>query len=99
MIDKREPADYYQQVEAGYDRLAPSYDEDIGANLIGTRMRQVFRKALLRVFKPGQRVFEIGCGTGIDALFLARHGLDVVATDISREMVEQVLQKAKRAGL
>lgn len=92
-------ADFYKHVETGYDRLAPSYDVDIGANPIGSRMRQVFRKALMRVFRPGQRVFEIGCGTGIDAMWLAHQGLEVVATDISDRMVAEVREKAGRDGL
>jgi ubiquinone/menaquinone biosynthesis C-methylase UbiE len=91
--------DYYRHLETGYDRLAPSYDADIGANRIGTRMREVFRTALMRVFRPGQRVFEIGCGTGIDALWLARQGIEVVATDISDRMIEQVREKATHEAL
>jgi ubiquinone/menaquinone biosynthesis C-methylase UbiE len=91
--------DYYEHVETGYDLLAPSYDEDIGTNRIGSRMRLVFRKALMRVFRPGQRLFEIGCGTGLDALWLARQGLEVVATDISDRMVAGVRERADRDGL
>jgi SAM-dependent methyltransferase len=62
-------------------------------------MHAVFRDVLRRTFSVGQTVFEIGCGTGIDALWLARFGLDVVATDISQEMVEVTKKKAKVEGL
>jgi cyclopropane fatty-acyl-phospholipid synthase-like methyltransferase len=33
------------------------------------------------------RLLEIGAGTGQDSVFFAGHGLDVVATDMSPEMV------------
>ena len=97
--DWRIDGDYYEHVTAGYNRLAPSYDADIGANRVGGRMRRVFRNALMRVFQPGQRVFEIGCGTGLDALWLARGGLQVVATDVSDGMIAEVREKAAREGL
>lgn len=35
------------------------------------------------------RLLEIGSGTGQDALFFQQHGLSVVATDLSPEMVER----------
>ena len=86
-------------VREGYDQLAPSYDMDIGSNLVGRRMREVFQRALDRAFRPGSRVFEIGCGTGIDAMRLARAGVEVVATDISERMVDIVAQRARAEGL
>jgi ubiquinone/menaquinone biosynthesis C-methylase UbiE len=89
----------YQHIANGYDLLAPSYDQDVGSNAVGQRMHAVFRDVLRHTFSEGQTVFEIGCGTGIDALWLARSGLDVVATDISQQMVEVVRKKAKAEGL
>jgi len=83
----------------GYDLLAPSYDVDIGSNLVGIRMRRVFQAALDKAFRPGDHVFEIGCGTGIDALRLARAGVEVVATDISEAMIAEVVVKARAEGI
>src|SRR6266849_6189947 len=91
--------DVHGYVARGYDSLAANYDEDIGSNPVGMRMHQVFRQTLSRVFRPGHRVFEIGCGSGIDALWLAGRGVEVVATDISGEMVRQVERKAAENGL
>src|SRR5688572_12252182 len=62
-------------------------------------MRRILRRTLLGVFSPGQRVFEIGCGTEIDAIWLATRGVEVVATDISGKMLLQVDAKAAAAGL
>ncbi len=90
--------DYYQELQSGYDLLAPSYDQDIGTNAIGIRMRQIFRQSLQEVARNGQRLFEIGCGTGIDSLWLARLGFQLVATDISGEMIAQVERKSATEG-
>src|SRR2546425_10494320 len=90
---------YYRHLERGFDDLAPTYDKDIAANEVTIRMRKIFRKALLEAFHPGRRVIEIGCGTGIDALWLAEQGLEVVATDISQGMVDRVAEKARAMAL
>ena len=90
---------FYRHVEGGYDLLAPTYDEDVGVNPIGEHMRGVFRTHLTVAFSRGHKVLEIGCGTGIDAVWLARFGIDVVATDISQEMLKRTEAKADALGL
>jgi len=45
---------------------------------------------LRRWLQPGQRVFEIGCGCGRDAAFMADLGCDVLATDASKGMLSAV---------
>src|SRR5947199_9735410 len=90
---------YYRRVETGFDNLASSYDTDIAGNEITIRMREIFRRVLLDAFHPGERLVEIGCGTGIDAVWLAEQGLEVVATDISQGMVDRVAEKARAMSL
>src|SRR2546428_1758790 len=87
-----DPHDYARE---GYDLLAPSYDVDIGSNLVGIRMRRVFQAALDKAFRPGDHVLEIGCGTGIDDLRLARAALEVVASHISVPMISESLVLAR----
>jgi SAM-dependent methyltransferase len=41
------------------------------------------------------RVLELGCGTGNNAIWLAKNGYDVVAVDVSEEAVEQATEKAR----
>jgi ubiquinone/menaquinone biosynthesis C-methylase UbiE len=56
--------------------------------------------ALLReTFPPGSRLLEIGCGTGEEAVALARDDRTVLATDISPKMAAQAYAKALSAGL
>jgi len=44
-------------------------------------------------------VLELACGTGEDALWLARQGVQVVATDGAAEMVRLARQKVRQAEL
>ena len=57
-----------------FDRAAPGYDEDFGRNPVGLLFRHAFQERLRRLFAPGARVLDLGCGTGEDALFLADAG-------------------------
>jgi SAM-dependent methyltransferase len=45
------------------------------------------------------RVIDLCCGTGTDAIFLARRGFDVTAVDISPTALAQAQQKAQQAGV
>jgi cyclopropane-fatty-acyl-phospholipid synthase len=61
------------------------------------KMEHVCRKLRLR---PGQLVFEAGCGWGGLALYMARrHGVRVRAFNISHEQVQFARQQAARQGL
>jgi SAM-dependent methyltransferase len=51
--------------------------------------RWAFRSRLT----AGSRLLEIGAGTGQDSVFFAEQGLDVVATDLSPEMVSRCRAK------
>ena len=61
------------------------------------KMDHVCRKLRLR---PGQRVFEAGCGWGGLALHMAReYGVEVCAWNISREQVRFATERARKEGL
>lgn len=82
-----------------FDELAPAYDEHFTSSVLGRRMRDAVWRRLDACFAPGERILELGCGTGEDALRLARRGLEVVALDRSPAMVEAAREKLERAGL
>jgi SAM-dependent methyltransferase len=56
--------------------------------LIGRAQRNVVWSALQRTFGPGDHVLELNCGTGEDALFLAKRGVSVLGCDASPRMIE-----------
>ncbi len=43
------------------------------------------------------RVLEIGCGTGTNAIWMAKQGADVIATDVSAQAVATANEKAQKA--
>jgi len=45
------------------------------------------------------RAVDLGCGSGTDAIFLASHGFDVTAIDISPTALSQAQEKARKAGV
>lgn len=63
------------------------------------RMRQEVYRHLLRYVQPPARILELNAGTGVDAVFLARLGLSVHATDVAPGMVAQLRNKIARYGL
>lgn len=50
---------------------------------------EALHKLLMRWLPSSGSIFEIGCGSGRDAIFMAGLGLDVIATDGSAGMLEQ----------
>ncbi|MBX9771326.1 MAG: class I SAM-dependent methyltransferase [Candidatus Obscuribacterales bacterium] len=45
------------------------------------------------------RMFEVGCGTGTNAIFLAQSGFDVTAVDLSEVAINRAKEKADAAGV
>lgn len=82
-----------------FDRLAADYDRTFTASTIGRRMRAAVWRRLDPAFAPGDRILELNCGTGEDAVHLAQRGVHVTATDVSLEMLSATQSKVDRAGL
>jgi SAM-dependent methyltransferase len=82
-----------------FDALAGDYDRSFTMSTIGRHMRAAVWRRLDAVFQPGDRVLELNCGSGEDAVHLARRGVRVVATDCSPCMLDKAREKLARAGL
>lgn len=80
---------------AAFDALAPDYDRAFSETVIGRWLRDRTHQWMEPLFAPGSRVLELGCGTGEDALWLARRGVEVTATDASPAMLEQTRAKTQ----
>ena len=84
---------------AAFDAVAEAYDATMENNPVTARIRPVFWESLFRRFIPGDRVLELNCGTGTDAIKLAERGIHVTATDASPLMIEEARRKVVAHGL
>ncbi len=89
----------YGDLEAAFDGVADNYDHHIFGNVINSWLRTVSIGLLKTIFKPGDTLLEIGCGTGTETLALAQAGMKIVACDISPRMIEVLKRKVSAAGL
>jgi ubiquinone/menaquinone biosynthesis C-methylase UbiE len=74
-----------------YDAIAEIYDGHVPNT---AWMRTELRRHYLDVFRPGDHILDVGCGTGTEAVFMARHGLHVTAMDIAPLMIAETERKA-----
>jgi len=70
-----------------FDQLATEYDALWTTSAIGRLQRAAVWNRIDALVKPGDRVFDLGCGTGEDALHMMERGAVVYGIDASREMV------------
>jgi ubiquinone/menaquinone biosynthesis C-methylase UbiE len=84
---------------APFDAVAASYDDTFSSSKIGQAQRGAVWKELAKAFPPGDRTLEIGCGTGVDASFLAKRGVHVVACDSSPQMIAVAKRRIEENGL
>ena len=82
-----------------FDELAPHYDVSFTQTTIGSLMRRAVWRRLEVRFGRDDHILELNCGTGEDALHLARRGVCVVATDVSARMLDVGREKITAAGL
>jgi ubiquinone/menaquinone biosynthesis C-methylase UbiE len=81
-----------------FDELAADYDATFTQTALGSVLRGLVWERFDALFRPGQRVLELGCGTGEDAVRLAHAGIEVVATDPAELMLDIARAKARAAG-
>src|SRR5277367_3978019 len=83
---------------APFDAVAERYDDTFTASKIGRAQRASVWEKLGQTYRSGDRVLEIGCGTGVDACFLAERGVTVIACDSSPQMVAVATRKVAETG-
>lgn len=77
---------------AEWDKRAGSYSQRSD----GAYEREFLRRAAVR---PGERVLDMGCGTGLLAVPLAQQGCQVTCADFSDAMLAATRRAAQEAGV
>jgi SAM-dependent methyltransferase len=86
--------------KANFDSHAPAYDASFSDSHTGTMYRKLVHDYLRKSLPENKcSILEVNCGTGVDALFLAGLGHQVLATDVSPEMIRIANEKLTNASL
>jgi peptidoglycan-N-acetylglucosamine deacetylase len=88
--------------ELFYDGLAATYDQeqfDSPVSMSRGAEKRLFTARIPELFAGAGRVLEIGAGTGIFTLEIARNCNEVVAADISQNMLALLGRKAEAQGI
>src|SRR5438105_4397645 len=79
-----------ERIGPAYDAVAPKYDLQLEP---AGWIRRALWRHLDRLFQPGDTVLDVGCGTGTDAIHLARNHIRVTAIDASAGMLTRLRSK------
>ena len=77
----------WQRVGFVFDGIASRYDELWTRSTVGRLQRDAVWRRLDSLFRRGDQLLDLGCGTGEDSLHFAQMGMNVRAIDASCEMV------------
>ena len=86
-------------ISEAFSYTAEKYDAFADDHPHLTRMRNKVYAHLERVVPSGAQILELNCGTGTDAVELARRGYIVHATDIAPGMLERLRAKIVKNNL
>jgi len=100
MLLKANAAKHKELVDALYQEFTgiefpPEYAYFVKENMLMFLIRLARYKFVSRLIKKTDRVLEVGCGSGIGALFLSQHSFQVTGIDSDNREV----QEAKRINL
>lgn len=90
---------YKRNVREAFDSIASAYDGSFDSSELNAFMRSISLQAISSLVNQGRKVLDIGCGTGREAIYLAKSGIKVTASDISPKMTELTAAKAKAEGV
>lgn len=81
-----------------YTRFAEIYDR-LTQDIPYIKWADYLQSAFLKFDKSPQMILELGCGTGSMAIELSKRGYEMIALDLSSEMLARAYEKAKGAGV
>jgi ubiquinone/menaquinone biosynthesis C-methylase UbiE len=93
------PSKSFDTIAEAFSRTAEKYDAFAEDHPNQTRMRNKVYAHIERFVSKGAHILELNCGTGTDAVELARRSYTVHATDIARGMLERLQDKVMKFNL
>jgi len=91
--------DAHARAADAFSAVSSFYDGETEANPMVRLVRRATLRRLRTLFRPGDLVLEMGCGTGVEAVAVARAGIRVVVTDVAPGMLEATAARVADAGL
>lgn len=86
-------------VNSAFSLQSVNFDRLNDENRLTEHLRGIYREEIMKWAKPGSRILEINCGTGIDSLYFAAKGHEVLAVDASIGMIGELKEKISRSPL
>jgi ubiquinone/menaquinone biosynthesis C-methylase UbiE len=84
-----------------FDHIASSYDSSFTRTPIGQLQRKHVWHYLEKIMVElnGLDILELNCGTGEDAVLFSEKGFNIVATDVSEEMLKVTQEKVQQYSM
>jgi ubiquinone/menaquinone biosynthesis C-methylase UbiE len=84
-----------------FDHIASSYDSSFTQSPIGQLQRREVWNYLEKITPEleGLDILELNCGTGEDAVLFSEKGFNIVATDVSEEMLKVTQEKVQQYSM
>lgn len=84
-----------------FDHIAQQYDSAFTRSRIGQLQRKHVWSYLEKITPElsGLEILELNCGTGEDAMMFGEKGFNIIATDVSEEMLKITQQKIQQYSL
>jgi SAM-dependent methyltransferase len=94
-----DPLAQLRDTRDAFNSVAADYDGPRGNNSLIQDMRAEMWRWLDNTFSSSSRLIDLGCGTGLDAVRMARLGHRIVATDWSPEMIARTTERARQESM
>jgi ubiquinone/menaquinone biosynthesis C-methylase UbiE len=84
-----------------FDHIASTYDSSFTRTPIGQLQRKQVWSYLEKITTElkGLDILELNCGTGEDAVLFSEKGFNIVATDVSEEMLKVTQEKVQQYSM
>ncbi len=84
-----------------FDHIETTYDSFLTRSAIGQLQRKQVWHYLEKITSQlnGLEILELNCGSGEDAMMFSEKGFNIMATDVSEEMLKVTIQKANQFSM